>query len=63
MSFEHCRQTAMECRERTSRENGIRFWYGLPTTGSNSPSRADTITPSGENIKLIAPGFNPVAAA
>jgi hypothetical protein len=73
MSFKYCRQGAMDCRERTSRENGIRCLYGPPASRPNwlnwrgastrPPSRADAITPSGETIKFIAPGFNPEAAA
>jgi hypothetical protein len=73
MSFEYCRQRAMECRERTSRENGVRCWYGPRASGSNwlnwrsaskkPPSRADRITPSGELIKFITAGFDPEAAA
>jgi hypothetical protein len=71
MSFEYCRQRAMECRERTSRENFVRCWYGPPASGSNwlnwrsaskrSPSRA--VTASGEVIKFTTAGFDPEAAA
>jgi hypothetical protein len=73
MSFEYCRQGAMECRERTSRESDIRCWHGLPdrlpdwlnwrSATTRPPSGADTITSSGEIIKFIAPGLNPEAAA
>lgn len=73
MSFKYCRQMAMECSERTSRKNGVKCGDGLPAGGSNwrnwrsastrPPSRADTITPSGETVKFVAPGFNPEAAA
>jgi hypothetical protein len=73
MSFEYRRQRATECRERASRENGARWWYGLSASGPNwlnwrsastrPPSDADTITPSGQTIKFIAPGFKPEAAA
>jgi hypothetical protein len=73
MSFEYCRQRAIECRERTSRENDVTCWHGLPARRPNwlnwrsattrPPSRADTITSSGEIIKFIASGLNPEAAA
>jgi hypothetical protein len=72
MSFEYSRQRATECRERTSREDGVRCCHGLLASrpsclnwwsaSTSPPSRAETITSSGEPIRSISPGFSPEAA-
>jgi hypothetical protein len=58
MSFEYCRQSAMQRRESTSRENAVGCRHAPPASRSNwlswrgaatgRPNHADTITPSGD---------------
>jgi hypothetical protein len=68
MNLEYCHQGAMECRERTSRENAVRCGSASNRLDRRSVSnrplkRSDTVTPSCEAIKFITPDFNREAAA